>query len=267
MNDINQIAHELANGLSLEQLRARQDGPRWATSEPSPEAAARLEEYWNNVFTRPVKQSPIMMTRRHAQEMDYEVARKKVAALFNRRADEIERTGQPFKWEIPKGGELSGIIQNMIRYFINDPSCEWPLYKGLLVYGLPGAGKTEVMGIMQRFTVEEKLTKAFVMTSMTDIYTKARTDKQYDPMAAVQSDRCFDEFLRTAGSVNYYGDQIDLNEVLIEKRYVRNRNYGQLTHFITNGDTATAKDMLSEMLFDRIKGMCTGVRFPGESKR
>lgn len=266
--DINQIAQQLANGLSLDQLRAKQDGPRWAQSEPSPEAAARLSEYWETVFSKPVKQQPIMMVRRHTQEMDYDVARKKVAELLNRRADEIQSiTGMPFVWDIPKGGELAGIIQNLIRYFINDSGCAWPLYKGLLIYGLPGAGKTEIMGVMQRFTVENKLSKAFAMTSMSDVYTKARTDKNYDPMTVTQSDRCFDEFLRTAGPVNYFGDQIDLNEVLIEKRYVRNRNYGQLTHFITNGDTATAKDMLSAPVFDRIRGMCTGVRFPGESKR
>lgn len=266
--DINQIAHQLAGGLSLDQLRAKQDGPRWAQSEPSPEAAARLTEYWETVFSQPVKQQPIMMARRHTQEMEYDEARKKVAYLLNQRADEIQRiSGMPFVWDIPKGGELAGIIANLIRYFINDPGCSWPLYKGLLLYGLPGAGKTEIMGIMQRFTVENKLSKAFALTSMSDVYTKARTDKNYDPLTVVQSDRCLDEFLRTAGPVNYYGDQIDLNEVVIEKRYVRNRNYGQLSHFITNGDTNTAKGMLSAPVFDRIRGMCTGVRFPGESKR
>jgi hypothetical protein len=102
---------------------------------------------------------------------------------------------------------------------------------------------------------------------MTNVYTLARTDKTYDFMQAATFDRCLDEFLRHTGNVNYFGDQVDINEHLIETRYTRNRNYGQLTHFITNGDTNTVQELLSAPAFDRVRGMCTGVLFPGGSKR
>jgi len=265
-NEIDKLALELAKGLTLEDLRARQNAARKSNAETSQEAAAALQAYWNKVYSTTRREAK--NKRSYGQIMAYSEARKIVADLLNFRADEIEGiSGAPFAWDIPKDSELAATIRGLIQYFINDPECPWPLNKGLLVYGLPGAGKTEMMRIMMSFCLMVDSPKKFSWSSMTNVYTLARTDKTYDFMQAATFDRCLDEFLRHTGNVNYFGDQVDINEHLIETRYTRNRTYGQLTHFITNGDTNTVQELLSAPAFDRVRGMCTGVLFPGGSKR
>ncbi len=267
-NEIKKLAQQLAHGLSLEQMRDRMEQPRTVIREVPPEVAVRTAQYWDNVFSGNT-QKAARRARTFKQEMGYEDARRMVMQEFNRRADEIEgTTGAPFVWDIPKGGELAAIIRQMIMYFINDPACEWPLNKGLFIYGAPGIGKTEIMGIMKAFCDAADLSKRFEMTSLSALYGRARSDKQFDAVqSAVTMDRCFDEFLRASGAVNYYGDQIDLNEAIIEERYNRKQAYGQISYFISNGDTQTIKSMLSLPVFDRVRGMCTSVHFPGASKR
>ena len=264
--NIEDLALELAKGLTLEDLRARQNAARKSNAETSQEAAAALQAYWNKVYSTTRREAK--NKRSYGQIMAYSEARKIVVDLLNFRADEIEGiSGAPFAWDIPKDSELAATIRGLIQYFINDPECPWPLNKGLLIYGLPGAGKTEIMRIMMSFCLMVDSPKKFSWSSMTNVYTLARTDKTYDFMQAATFDRCLDEFLRHTGNVNYFGDQVDINEHLIETRYTRNRNYGQLTHFITNGDTNTVQELLSAPAFDRVRGMCTGVLFPGGSKR
>mgnify|MGYP006327336057 FL=1 len=156
----------------------------------------------------------------------------------------------------------------MIRYFINDRQCEWPLTKGLYLYGLPGTGKTEIMQVFERFARENDLPKQFQFTSMSDVYVKAKSDKNFDPITPnIQLDRVFDEFLRYTGAVMTFGESLDINEAIIEGRYPRYRHGGQLTHFISNASTFEANEGLSEIVFDRVRQMVTSVHFTGKSKR
>jgi hypothetical protein len=158
----------------------------------------------------------------------------------------------------------------IIKYtdFINDPACEWPLTKGLFVYGMPGTGKTEVMQIFERFAALNSLPKAFSFTSMAEVYVKAKSDKGFDPVTPnIQLDRCFDEFGLHTGAVMTFGESLDINEAIIEARYKRFRQGGQLSHFISNMTTAEVQAAFSPMIFDRIRSMCTSVHFKGKSKR
>lgn len=267
--DIDAIARDLAAGLSLEQLREKQQARQnlyTSKVQDSPEVLAYREKYWQRCQT--VDNSPLFVTRQTRQEMDYEEARRKVVKLLNDRGDQIARieNNPGFRWIFTEEEKL--IVKNLVKYFINDPTGDYPLAKGLFVYGPPGTGKTELMKVMSLFTVAEKLTKAFVFTSLSDVHIKTKTDKSYDPIELnVQFDRCFDEFCRFVGPVNRFGEPIDINEALIELRHERNKRYGQLTHFIANTTPDESENAFTAMIFDRLKSMCTSVVFRGASKR
>lgn len=79
--------------------------------------------------------------------------------------------------------------------------------------------------------------------------------------------RCFDEFGRYTGEVLDMGNPVNLNEVIIEKRYKKFQFSGQITHLISNATPNELMNMVSNPLFDRIKHMTQGVPFIGESKR
>lgn len=294
--DIDALAKELANGMSLEQLREKQGFtpltsgsiPALAPLVPITENGKRYLEGLRASSTAKIITSP----RRIRQEMPYDdadfeqwvkqgwistldsggaliTAKRKVWGLLQMRAAEISvLENRDFDWVFDEN--LPWIVKNMTKYFINDPSCEFigGLAKGLFLYGLPGTMKTELMQIFERFTRENKLQKQFQFTSMSEVYAKAKVDKGFDPITPnIQLDRCLDEFGRYTGAVTNFGESVDINEVIIEQRYPRFRAGGQLTHIIANMTPNEADGVFSSMIFDRIRQMCTSIHFEGQSKR
>lgn len=271
-HNIDELARQLAGNLSLDELRARQSGGVYVAepAKQTPEQQAKTAEYWQRVFSdvSPVVQSAIMVSRRTAQEMEYETARKRVWSLLQLRAAHIiDLENNPeFRWIFSDDDRAN--LQNIVRYFINDPACAYPLTKGLFMYGAPGTGKTEIMQVMERFCRENTLTKSFELTSLSAVHIQTKAEKDCDPITKnVQHDRCLDEFGRFVGPVTRFGESLDINEALIEMRYERFRRYGQLSHFIANTTPNEMQGAFSPMVFDRLRSMCTSIHFKGDSKR
>lgn len=269
MKDINKIAEQLAGGLSLDDLRRQQSAfaARFSGSAGSGSEAER--SYWQQVFAeRPTTKGDLVMTRRTAQEMGYDDARRRFWATMQMRAAHIAslENNPEFEWIVTQ--EFADTLRNLVKYFINDSTGGLPLTKGLFIFGENGTGKTEIMQAFVRFTETYDLTKRFTFCSMSEVYNKARADKDFDPIAPnEQHDRCFDEFGRNVGPVIRFGDALDINEAIIEARYNRFRRYGQITHFIANMAPNEAEEQLSPMIFDRLRSMCTSIEFTGKSKR
>lgn len=262
--DIDKIALELAGGLSLEQLRERQT-KHFAPSETAP-ITERGKEYLKRL-SKSHSSTPQQVHLQMAQEMSYDEARKSFWGIMEARAFEISRIeNREFNWQI--SNEMAARIKSMLRYFINDPESEHPLNKGLFICGSPGTGKSEFMEMFCRFCTENKLSKEFQISSLSSIHTRAKSDKDFDPvMPFVQFNRSFDEFGRHIGPIVRFGDSLNINEAIIEERYERNKRYGQITHFIANMTPNDVKDNFPPMIFDRVKSMCSSIVFGGESKR
>jgi DNA replication protein DnaC len=264
--NIDDIAFELAGNLSADQV-----GKRWQALEEkkwaTPEKTEQENEYWQKVFSEDQAKPFLYVARPTKQEMTYEDARKKVWALMQLRAAHISQLeNREFNWVFDD--EERKRNANIVKYFINDPTCEFPLSKGLFFYGMPGTCKTEIMTAMERFCRENELSKSFELGSLSKIYVQAKSDTNFDPITSnIQFDRAFDELGRYAGPVKRFGDDLDINEGIVEQRYERMRRYGQLTHFIANLTPNDLQNVVSPMLFDRLRSMCTGVYFKGQSKR
>lgn len=269
---IEEIARQLAGNLSPDQVRER-----WAALEngakfAAPQIGEAERAYWQRVFDEKEAPQTLYVTRSTRREMDYETARRKVWALMQLRAAHIsDLQNAPFEWEMTAA--FAAVVRALTKYFINDPTAEYdgkpiPITKGLFIYGAVGTGKTELMQIFERFCRENDLSKAFQFSSFSKIYTDAKANSDFDPIAPnVCFDRCFDEFGRYVGAVKRWGDDLDINEAILEQRYDRFKRYGQLTHLIANLAPNEVETKFSPMLFDRIRSMCTGVYFKGESKR
>lgn len=264
--DINKIAAELAHNLSPDQLRERWEQRQGL--EQRDEIGEAERAYWHQVWSEQKNAVQYIPMRQHKPEaMQYDEARRKFWSILQFRAAAIETLAeQPFEWRFDKAE--AAILQNLVRYFINDPESKYPLHKGLFIYGEPGTGKTEIMLALQKFCDTHGMEKAFKFTSMSAVHIQTKTDKDFDPVAEnIQYDRAFDEFGRHAGAVIRFGDALDINEAMVELRYERWKRYGQLSHFIANATPNDVKDIFSPMVFDRIREMCTSVLFPGQSKR
>lgn len=265
MKSIETIAAELANGLTLDELREKQSAlltERRYVAPTTPEQQEALRKYWEGVMREPVTNTVLNVTRSTAPEkISYDEARRKVWKLICERAESL---GHPFRFTDEQGA----VIGKLIRYFINDRTCGLDLTKGLFVYGVPGCGKTEIMRILATFTKESELAKAFVFSDMSEIYAGAIADKNSDPITPnIQFDRCFDEIGLKVGEVNLWGNNIDINESIIYARYNRNRKFGQLTHVVSNHDSKRIEALLTARVFDRMKDLVQSVNYPGESNR
>jgi hypothetical protein len=237
-------------------------------TETTPEQKEALRNYWNNVYSTEPKQKGRVVLPQIKQVLDYSDARKKFWAILQMRAAHISTIeNREFDWVFSEDDAM--LIKNMLAYFINDHKSPYPLSKGLFIYGISGTGKTELMTAFSKFTELYNPDKHFEMVSMSEVYIKAKSDKDYDPITPnVQGGKCFDELLRYSGAVTRFGEPIDINESIIEMRYLRKMKYGQITHFISNATPNEIKDRTTHMLFDRIsKSMCASVYFKGESKR
>lgn len=262
--DIDKIALELAGGLSLDQLRQRQE-KRFSTQKTE-----AITERGKEYLAKLAMQRQTSNQKVHAQiwqEMSYEEARKSFWGIMEARACEISTIeNREFNWHV--SNELAIIIKSMLQYFINDTQSEYPLNKGLFICGLPGTGKSEFMEMFSRFCTDNKLSKEFKISSLSSIHTRAKSEKGFDPiMPYVQFNRCFDEFGRHIGPIVRFGDSLNINEAIVEERYERNKRYGQITHFVANMTPNDVKELFPPMIFDRIRAMCSSVVFPGESKR
>lgn len=268
--DIDDYANKLAKGLSLEAMREKMNGGALSTGSIPPLADTVPLTERGRLHLASLKGERIPTpppSRDLTNAMSFEVARRKVWALFEMRAAHLSQIeDRDFNWIFSEDDLY--IIRNLIRYFTNDKECDWPLAKGLFLYGMPGTGKTEIIQIFERFTRENELPKAFSFTSMSETYVKAKADKQFDPITQnIQLDRCFDEFGLYTGAVTSFGESLDINEAIIEARYKRYRHGGQITHLLSNMTTKEVQAAFTPMIFDRIKQMCTSVYFKGESKR
>lgn len=266
--NIDTLAAAFSGGLTLEQLRERMSWNTRTIAAPielTPEQIEYRKAYLERVHNSRAGEITIK-SRSFVQEMSYEDARSKFRLIFDERTDQIAAQKPGFQWVFTDADRL--IWSNCLKYFINDPSCAWPLQKGLYLYGKPGNGKTELILMLEKFTQQNSLQKQFRYCSMSEQYTVAKAIKEYDAVTPnVQFDRCFDEMFLQHGIIKQFGNDIDLTQCIFEQRYTRFNRYGQLTHAVSNFDTKTATGLLTEMLGDRFRAMFTGVYFQGESKR
>ncbi len=280
---LEQIAHEAAGGKSLEDLRRIQEAAAQAFSNPivkvTPEQEEKEAAYWQKVFderraTARAQQVPVMARLfkpeksilHPGQVMRYEEARDIFKKILQERGQQIAilKNDDNFRWVFTDKDGI--IIMNLIKYFINDPTSAYPLNKAPFFYGGVGTGKTEFMMMFQRFCEENEFQKSFEFCSMSEIYYKAKTDKNYNPLESNLSfDRCFDEFI--VGDVKRMGDNLNIAEAIIELREKRFINYGQLTMFTANCAPDDLPNHVSPMVYDRIRQMCFSVHFEGDSKR
>ena len=265
--DIEKLAAKLANGKSLAQMQSnwerRDPAQRFAQPEKTPAELAYWEKVWEGAKVSP----NIWSVFYKPEKLSFEEAKKSLWQIFLQRADEIATiTQKPFAWQFSE--KEAENINDLLRYFLNDPAGKYPIHKGLFVFGAVGTGKTEIMQVFQRWAKAQNLQKQFVFTSLSQVYTRAKSEGDYDPVFEnVLYNRLFDEFGRYTGNVLSFGNPIDINEAIIEQRYAKFQRYGQITHFVANAQPNETKAMFSPMVYDRLRSMCSSVHFEGKSKR
>lgn len=232
----------------------------------SKEQIEAMEEYGRRI-AQDATQSNKILKPIQSTTIDYLTACEALKSLRAERQRVKRATQDPnFTWAFTDTDKT--VIANLIKYFINDPSCAFPLHKGLWIWSAPGVGKTEILTLLSSFTNKFDLPKKFDLVNMSKEYDRAKNDKNCDNLDfLVQKNKCLDEFGHRFGDVNSYGNKINLNEAVIEQRYIRNQKFGQQTHLVSNKSPEEVEEIMSAHIADRLMGMCTVVEWKGGSKR
>ena len=149
----------------------------------------------------------------------------------------------------------------LLSYFAGIDTKEAPIKKGLLIRGSIGSGKTLALKIIQQ------LNKNFAIDNIRDVVANFNISG-FDGIEHYikRLDRVFDDI----GAENigkYYGNDTNVTQELILRRYESFQSKGLITHFTTNlGGNNEIMEAYGERVYDRLREMCTLIVLGNNSK-
>ncbi len=174
-------------------------------------------------------------------------------------------------------------ISKLIRYFNNDTSLEdekFSLYKGILLSGGIGSGKSDVIELIRKYILRQKKAGAyrtFSAETITSDYAAKGTAglSQYVHNPIINSYGyevrnpfvlCIDDLGIENRSVKHYGDSEDVISKLLYQRYELFKT-GTRTHATTNLDVAGLKERYDDRIMSRISEMFNIIVLHGTDRR
>lgn len=168
---------------------------------------------------------------------------------------------------------------NLIYFYLaSNPAFErtedaHALGRGLLLLGQIGTGKTDMMRILQRCFNRLQDSRRFAYVSMIELarqYTiqgpevidrYARKNLYVDEFGLIDANE-----VRKFESVSYYGNRVDVGELLVLNRYDEYKN-GVLTHFSTNLSGKQLEKLYDPRTYSRLFEMCNFIPVTGSDRR
>ena len=143
-------------------------------------------------------------------------------------------------------------IKHIFAYFAKINTEDYPLTKGLLIRGCNGSGKTITFKIIQRIV-------NFAINNVRDVVANFNIGgfEAIDHYIKTKV-RMFDD-LGNENMGKYYGNNTEVMEELIVRRYEQFQNSGLITHFTTNMDNEQLKNRYGVRAYDRLTEMCSVV--------
>jgi DNA replication protein DnaC len=167
-------------------------------------------------------------------------------------------------------------IDNLLKYFIQDPSGLFDLRKGICLAGGVGTGKTEIMKQLSYFCEDNQLETGFKVQSMREIAKEVARSGIDATTKYLTSNYCFDDIAVGAANQNTFGTIVNPLDDLIQGRYERfTKRNSKPTHFTTNLDfnpndehtRGIIENIYDIRSIDRLKQMCNFVYLGGTSRR
>lgn len=164
-------------------------------------------------------------------------------------------------------------IGQLLKYFIQDPSCKYDLDKGICIHGPVGSGKTHLLNMFSSFVSDAGFHNSFTLVSMKDVNLEVAKD--LDALNRYKtSNFCFDEVV--AKQVNCYGTTVIPIDEIIQGQYNRFLvGNGKKMHITSNinlnpthpREIEILKEMYDIRSIDRLRQMCNFVYLGGQSRR
>ena len=253
--------------FTLEELRRQQEGlrdkyTRWKVSEIPEDYAAKLRgEDGPTAIQKALALTFRDQKQPGKQVMAYEDGRYMFWAILCG----ITRARSGRGYEVDSNN--LEVLPNLVRYLILDPTCDWPLQKGLMFSGSIGSGKTLLMDAMHIFAEAVPVPyRRFKIIRTVELADKVRQDVNVIEDYS-RGDYCFDDFGQEPREIHHFGERISVMDRIIGRRYERFCYGKAVTHITTNLSPNEIVEVYGSRVADRMREMFTPVPLNGASRR
>lgn len=201
----------------------------------------------NSVHLRPVS--------RRTQLLPYAVAKEAFILAANR------LTGGPEgKFEYNEFNKP--VIEQALKWFIADPTCEYDLNRGLCLIGYVGTGKTHLFRIMDyicqaTYNPQAQFKQYSCHTISKEISNDVKQLTRYYGHTAL-----FDDLGSEPAEVKIFGNSTAVMADIIFEREKRHERANLITHFTTNIKPQQIEERYGTRVYDRLHKMCNFVFIP-----
>ena len=190
-------------------------------------------------------------------------------------------------WQFEIDDANRDLVRNLYNYF-NRLESNFDLSKGIMLYGTPGTGKTVLMKTwgricrvpFDRFAVYNAKEVANRYAAEGDEFMKGlccstngmrkRIDREFLTFYPDHklNHICIDDLGIENTKQKYMGNEMNVLQTLIERRYELFQNYGVLTHISSNLiSEQQILDLYGSRCLSRIHEMCNMVKVIGSDRR
>lgn len=161
------------------------------------------------------------------------------------------------------------VIDNLIRYFINDNSGQYDLNKGLYISGYYGSGKSRLIFLFKQFTdvIEANKFQAFNYKKIND-QIKIRGMKAAENISGYGSLLIDDLGFLNESKIMNYGNTFDLLMTLVNDRYEKWFYHRTRTFYTSNIEISsrdakkqTIETIYGEGISGRLKDSCNLITY------
>lgn len=160
----------------------------------------------------------------------------------------------------------SEMYMNAALYILGQPG-KFPLEKGLFIWGRVGCGKTTLIRVVGLFAHIFAKRNAYRIEHTHDASHKFQMKGAEALFEFEKGSVCFDELGSEPKTTSYFGTQVPVMPMHIEKRYRLFTSAGNRTHFTSNFDLKWLGDNYGVREADRVKEMCTVIQMQGSTRR
>jgi len=232
------------------------------------ESLEKSQEYGKLILGNSAPKQPLFLQKQFKQLMDFDEAKKKFWNIY------LKDSLYPDKFEIDENNKEE--ITQLVKYFIQDPTCKLNLKKGIALVGGVGTGKTNLMNQFSYFCKDSKFENAFEMKDTKEYINEVEAFGMASENKYFNANYCFDDIATGNTEVTHFGTKINPLDDLIHGGYRRfTKKVSNPTHYTMNIDFDP--ELESERLkliatfnirwIDRIRQMCNFVYLGGQSRR
>lgn len=152
----------------------------------------------------------------------------------------------------------------------------WHIDRGILLMGVPGVGKDELMRLLRKYLSYLRSPYGYGHRIVWQYAKEFQKDKVgYSCFDGDKGNLYYEELALTDENtgeisrehVQHYGNKLLIGREIIQIRYNQFKDFGWQTHFSTNCNDEMLTKVYGERAMDRLYEMCNFIVVPGRSKR